>query len=1383
MSTVSDFFSQASNFVSAVSGQVDPRTGIYGININAGHLVANNLMGPALPLTLSYSPMNTANVGLGVGVSFGMSTYEGDSQSGMLTLGSGERYRVESGAVQQKKLDSFRFDLSGNRIFHKDGGIEILKKMGKVSVPCQIFNSTGHSITLTWGRDSRDNVVLTSVTDETCDPVTKVNTTLLFVTYSSTQVDMQVLPGRDEGYNVSLYLRNNYHLTKVTSDADAPGSDKPALSWAIEYTNMPNTGSGWGLWATSLTLPGGLVETVQYQQAQCFPDGSGLLPLPRAVRLSTADSTGTLSKTTYAYKDRNFLGFGSGISGTNWKKNLDNLYNASTSYRYGSTQTHTDEAGGTTVITRTYNNYHLLVSQTSTITLINQKCTTTQAIEYHIDPSKTFEGQSRQYQLPKTRTTTWSQGDQSRSEKTITKFDDSGNPLFQSIVSIDAAQQETPIQTKTEWEYYDSKGEAGCPAEPNGFTRFIKTMTVTSMTPVTLESPYAVSPHITTYTYAPLVTPPASQVAISTAIMVASEQHKSGTDWLSKVSYTYADNKTNDFCRLLSTESTHYPSGEKGPNPATTTVSTWTLDGGTLIENKTLTAGTQSLTSAQTQSLFTARTLSSTDALGIVNEAVYDRLGRVTEVTTAKGTDYTNTRTCEYKIKIKSDSDSDSDSDSEDGPFLITAIDANHNKIRTTCNAVGKPISVGAWLADDPSPRWKTIKTATYDTQMRPLTVTNMDYLTSVPTAERLEKAPPPDQSLTVSLDYDGWGQNHLNSVSDGVKHWSVTDPIAMTVTTYMTAENKDQTQSSATVTTYNYNRQPIKIEAYDPTKWTVPLPADAKASSTVLQQYDGWNQLREHRDELDRVTRYDYDVFGRTTVTTLPKLLTSLLGTQVKRVYSLLSPLAWLADIQVTAELESRNDLPKSVSMGTQVFDELGRVTQRSSGGRTWTATYDGSKGSLTSPASVTSPAKNTLNYQYIAALGGKVSRVEKSNTTSQNKVYTYNKSKDNPNKIVGGLLTASIAMSASDSSTITNTYALTGRLVTETLAPSVSATDYQYTVAGKATHYTDVTGITQVVEYDGYGRPHTISDSDVSAELTYDDLGRLKEWTTTDGKSKAALTIQVGLDGLGREIKRTLTSSQSNNSWVLEQTWYANHQLNTKVLSRNDKPARTETYTYDPRNRLTGYTVTGNVDDLPQDEKGNRITSQILTYDVYSNIKSIVSQFSDKTSDRMECTYLDPVHNTDDPCRLSKVTHDHSSYNDLTPDWMQYDLNGFLTNDGVGRTFENAGSVLEGYLSRVVVKGQDPKSSSYQYDAMNRLIKQDDVSLYYRGSKLVNQVEGKNGMRLLSGPGGNLAQIRTGINPSTWLSGIDANGSVLSVENGSTQVKLAYGPYGEQS
>jgi YD repeat-containing protein len=1385
MSTVSDFFTQASNFVSAVSGQVDPRTGLYGININAGHLMANNLMGPALPLMFSYSPMNTANVGLGVGVSFGMSTYVGDSEYGMLTLGSGERYRVENGVVQQKKLDSFRFDMSeGNyRIYHKDGGVEILTQRGNVSVPRQIFNSSGHSIALTWDRDNNDNVVLTRVTDETLDPKTKKNTTLLSVTYLGNAVEMQVLPDQDEGYSVSLTLDYGYRLAQVTSNA--AGSDE-LLKWVIDYTNLTN----WGLWATSLTSPGGLVETVQYNNgdyAQKFPDGSGLPPLP-CVYLFTTTGTDTVSEIEYTFStDGNFLGANSGISGNQWKKDQDNLYNASSSYKYSSTQTHTDEAGVTTVITRTYNNYHLLVTQTST----NLGCTTTQATEYYIDPSELFEDQPSQYQLPKTRTITWSQGARTRSEKTITSFDDSGNPLTKSIVSIDAAQKETPIQTKTEWTYYSKDGETGCPTEPNGFTRFIKTMTVTSATPVTSDLPYAVPPHVTTYTYAGLDTPPGAQAAISTAIMVASEQHYSDIQLLSPMSktvYSYANkaDTVNDFCRLLSTESTHYPSGENGPKPTTKTTSTWTLKGSTLIENKTLTAGAQNLTSAQTQSLFTARTLSSTDALEIVNEAVYDRLGRVIQVTTAKGTDYANTRTCEYKIK--SDTDSDTDTDTDDVPFLITAVDANNNKIRTTCNAAGKPIRVDAWLADDPSQSWKTIKTANYDTQMRPLTVVDMDYLPSAPTAERLTEAPSPDQSLTVTLGYDGWGQNHLNWVSDGVKHWSVTDPIAMTVTTYMTAGDKDKTQSNVTVTTYNYNRQPIKIQAYDDT-CKVPLSATAKASSTVLQKYDGWNQLREHTDELTRVTSYDYDVFGRVNTTILPKINASFpgTGTKVSRFYSPFSPLAWLADIQVTAEAETRSGQPPTaaVSMGTQKFDELGRVTQRSSGGRTWNATYNSKSGSVTSPATVTSPANNTLNYQYIAALGGKVSRVEKSTIATQNKVYTYSTSKGTPNKIVGSLLTASV-MNTSNSSTLTNTYALTGRLATETLVPSAPATDYKYTVAGKATHYTDVAGITQAVEYDGYGRPRSISDSDVSAVLTYDDLGRLQAWETTDLKSKATLTTTIELDGLGREVKRTLTSSLSNNSWALAQAWYDNHQLKTKTLSRGDKTARTETYIYDARNRLTQYTAeikAGNENDLPQDEKGNRITSQSLIYDAYSNIKSITSSFlNDQYTDTMICTYNG---NDKDPCQLTKVTHSHPTYAKPVPTEMKYNPNGFLTYDGVGRNFTDAGSVLEGYLFRVdySVAGQSPKSASYQYDAMNRLIKQDGVSLYYRGSKLVNQVEGNNGMRLLSGPGGNLAQIRTGTNPSTWLSGIDANGSVLSVENGGTQVKLAYGPYGEQS
>ncbi|MBV7515712.1 RHS repeat protein [Pseudomonas sp. PDM25] len=1353
MSDVSEFFSQATNFVSAVYGRVDPRTGLYGININSGHLVANKLMGPILPLVLSYSPISTTNVGLGVGVSFGMSIYEGDSQSGLLSLGSGERYRVESGMVQQKKLDSFRFNMDGDNysIFHKDGGVEILTRMGNVCVPQQIFNSAGYSITLKWDFDNCDNVVLTSVSDDIQD--------MLSITYSSTKVDMRVLPYQSEGYTVSLYLSDGYHLTQVTSDA--PGKDKPALNWTIDYTDMAELGANWGMWATSLTLPGGLIEAVQYrgdEQAQRFPDGSGLLPLPCVTLMSITDGVGLLSQTAYTYTDTNFLGYSSEVS---WDSGRDNLYNASSYYRYGSTQTHTDEVGLITETIRTYNNYHLLVTQE----LRCKDCITEHATEYYIDESLMFDEQPSQYQLPKVRITTWNQGKKSRSERTTTTFDESGNPLTQSIISIDDAQNETPIQAATVWEYYSSGGESGCPAEPNGFTRFIKTKTVM---PATLAG-YSVSPQITKYSYLGLETPLESEAVITTALMIGSEELYSGSQLLSKVAYSYAEktDTANDFGRLLNTEHTHHPFGEEGAKFLTSLASTWQVSDKALIEVQTLTACAQSVTNSRTLSLFTAQVLASTDALGVINEAAYDALGRVISVTTAKGTDYESIRTCEYIIE-----------DTQSMPFSITEVDANNNRIRTKCNVAGKPVRLEVSLADDPSGRWNILKTVSYDTKLRPAIITNMDYIVCGPDANHLEE-PIPYYSLVTEMDYDGWEQVNLKSMSDGQKHWSNTDPIAMTVTKYTIG---GKVRGDTTVTTYNGNRRPIKIETYDAKYGSSPFPLSATPSSMVLQEYDGLNRLRKHTDELGRVTTYGYDEFGRVTTTTLPKVFGSPSpGTKITRSYSALSPLAWVTDIQVIAEYEPLiGQLLPPVSIGTQVYDELGRITQRISGGRSWTATYSSQSGSVTSPSSVTSPKKNTLNYQYVAELGGKLSRVEKSSNPCHNRIFTYSKAHGGTNKIVGALLTATITKSPNPKTTATNTYTLAGRLATEKLSPAMPLTRYAYTVTGKTTHYTDVAGETQAIEYDCYGRVCSVSNSDVTAVFSYDDLGRLQQWITMNVVSSETLTTKIEFDGLGREIKRSVTSSRSANSWELRQTWYTNHQLNTKLLYRNEQMVRKEVYTYDARNRLVNYVVSGNSEEMPADERGNRIRSQIITYDAYSNIKCIQSEFEDGLRDNMFCTYG----NTADPCQLTNVAHSHSSYSNPLSAPITYDANGLLISDGMGRTFCDSGSVLEGYLESVTYSetGKTPRHSLYRYDANNRMIKQDNTDLYYCGTRLVNQVEGNNGVRLLVGPAGNIAQIRTGANSGIWLSGIDANGSVLSVESVDKSVLQIYGPHGEQ-
>ncbi len=89
---MSDFTSQSGNFLSAFSGAVDPRTGMYNYNFSVAHLTGNAGLGPSMPVVLCYSPLNTTNTGYGIGVNLPVSSY--DKSTRTLQLSSGERYKV-----------------------------------------------------------------------------------------------------------------------------------------------------------------------------------------------------------------------------------------------------------------------------------------------------------------------------------------------------------------------------------------------------------------------------------------------------------------------------------------------------------------------------------------------------------------------------------------------------------------------------------------------------------------------------------------------------------------------------------------------------------------------------------------------------------------------------------------------------------------------------------------------------------------------------------------------------------------------------------------------------------------------------------------------------------------------------------------------------------------------------------------------------------------------------------------------------------------------------------------------------------------------------------------------------------------------------------------
>ncbi|KHD27462.1 hypothetical protein [Xenorhabdus nematophila] len=111
MNDTANFFTQATNFTSAVSSGVDPRTGLFNAHVTLGHLIGNYNHGPSLPLTLSYSPLTTVDIGFGQGFSLGLSIYDSDSH--LLVLSTGEQYKVlenNNGVfLQQQKTEKYPF--------------------------------------------------------------------------------------------------------------------------------------------------------------------------------------------------------------------------------------------------------------------------------------------------------------------------------------------------------------------------------------------------------------------------------------------------------------------------------------------------------------------------------------------------------------------------------------------------------------------------------------------------------------------------------------------------------------------------------------------------------------------------------------------------------------------------------------------------------------------------------------------------------------------------------------------------------------------------------------------------------------------------------------------------------------------------------------------------------------------------------------------------------------------------------------------------------------------------------------------------------------------------------------------------------------------------
>ncbi|MFJ9446810.1 RHS repeat-associated core domain-containing protein [Kitasatospora sp. NPDC101235] len=877
MASTSSLFTHATNFSSAVSGGVDPRTGLFNLQITLGELVGNRTLGPSVPLTLSYSPLTRTDMGFGQGVSVRLTTYDVDSR--LLALSTGEQYRVEETGTKvvlmQHKLDTVRItrEQDAYRIAHKSGDVEILtapRNASSLKVPTALLTSTGHRLTLSWDFATGAQPRLTAVKDE--------HDTLLTVAYAGqSKTTVRVLPGQREGYDVDLRFRNGL-LGSVHHFG--PGADKP-LVWDFTHTLMGEQGE-WGSWITGATTPGGMSETAYYRNdGHRFPVTANLPPLPCVYRFVQTPGGGQPPvEASYSYTDTNYVG---GHSDVDWNSDRDCLYEILSDYSYGSTESRAC-AGQTTRITRTYDNYHLQTAERQQ----QNACSRLVETQYYAVTGKLFEEQPAQFQLPKKKMVTWTDSrstgpNKSYQEVTETVFDECGNPKDQT----------NPDGTRTVWEYYPAGGSGDdCPREPNGFTRLLKSVTHTPP-----HTEFDAPVHTTVHRYGAHKATPDPRVP--TAVLKSEEQRKVDGQLLQKQAFTY-DTSGEEYGRLTRLTTTDYPDdGGSGQFESVNAFSSSVKDDTMVQVNELTTHDHLTVKRSQTRSRFTGRLRSATDPQGNVATMVHDNLGRLLSHTANPGTAYQAVERRTYETGTSA-------------PFVATSTDALGNQIRESFDGAGRLIRRERKDIDDDhgncnatgSGAWYTVCTQSHDEQGR---------VTSVAGVDRVRGDAGTEIKLTRTYAYDDWGQCSTTTLDDGSGGITLHDPVNRTTTTQRLGGGKPL--AGKTVTTYDKRGAPVSATRLD---------RNDSPAGTRTFKHDGLGRLRSETDELGHTTTYDYDVRDRLRRTTLPD------STQISRAYAQFSAQKLVTGLTVG-----------TTSYGTQSFDGLGRLTRTTSGGRTWSCSY----------------------------------------------------------------------------------------------------------------------------------------------------------------------------------------------------------------------------------------------------------------------------------------------------------------------------------------------------------------------------------------------------------------------------------------------------------
>jgi len=1047
------FYTTAGNFIDTVQGGVDPRTGLFNVSLPLVNLRGGNLAGPVLALALRYSPLSVRDEGFGIGWALNLTRY--DISSRLLVLSTGEIYRISpSGkSVLQKKIPNFIFrkqDEDCYQIIYKTGIIETLIRYDTVFVTTLITSPCGRHISFDWDTSAR----LLRVRNHD-------STVLCQIIYASgfvTSTLLSVLSNdHDVHYDISFNYANGY-LNGVALQAD-----DSIFKWGFSYeTARKNAYDHWVI--ISISYPTGAKEKVLYDDSgMLFPDGMNFAALPCVIKHTFypgGEQPSVLTK--WEWTKNNYLG--KNLRRSKWSWEIDPLLDKLiATYVYGSTEK-IIAADGLSVLSsviRRYNNYHLLISERAfSAGKLYQQITS-----YNFYSEVFFDEQPANCFLPSSLTEVWEDGTDTPAglSHTYWKYDKEGNLL----------REEKQDGSITEYVYYPAGGEKGCPAEPHGFTRYLKKMT---FTPSRLKGDESVT--VSVHTWQSLG---ASDNGFVVPRRVVETTGNTTID-INRIYYSSSEDLLN-FGREKRRVTILTPDSKAETSFVSSQFFSYEVRGKLLLQSETLsTHDDLKATVSTSRHSSIGYLLSKTDAQGVTVNYTYDPFGRILSHTEAAGTDYERTTSWLYSIE-------------NSGPVILKT-DPSGNQTKTFFDGAGRETSQ-KWHDKDETQEWFEISSQRYNVQGETVFSLSSDWATK--TQERCQ--------ISTSISHDGWGNISEQAFSDGIKNQITINPLKLTQVLCTQGENSDHTLISGTLKTLLDDKSRL------------PLTETRTDTAGVIQgichyEWDGHGSLRRHTDELNKQNMWTYDTLGRVLTQTLPD------GTVILRTYALHLTGNQVTSINVTGK--DRTGSVRNWLLGTQEFDGLGRLIKRVCGNRTTTCTYEGAS---EYPSTVTLPSGKVLKYNYIPELGNVTSSLTADGVSQ---IFSYDNATGQMLKAVAGDSEIINTLNPSGSIKIEE-FSLNGETKNTARLRMLKGDVIRYTdISGKETQcerdaFGRITAIrddalSAFLEYDLLGRlskqmvaENSITKSTLVTEFEYDDFGQEISRTIIDSNNESLKVTQT--------------------------------------------------------------------------------------------------------------------------------------------------------------------------------------------------------------------------------------------------------------------------------